>query len=56
MTLGSIPMVPRYSVGIFWSRWYNYDNYDVKTVVNAYRERTIPLDVYVLGNINFMNF
>eukprot|EP01091_Cochliopodium_minus_P014921 TRINITY_DN5176_c0_g1_i1.p1 TRINITY_DN5176_c0_g1~~TRINITY_DN5176_c0_g1_i1.p1 ORF type:complete len:906 (-),score=217.02 TRINITY_DN5176_c0_g1_i1:46-2763(-) len=45
---GKVAMVPRYTTGIFWSRWYNYDNYDVKKVVENYRDRDLPLDVYVI--------
>eukprot|EP01087_Luapelamoeba_hula_P016795 TRINITY_DN519_c1_g1_i1.p1 TRINITY_DN519_c1_g1~~TRINITY_DN519_c1_g1_i1.p1 ORF type:complete len:943 (-),score=155.61 TRINITY_DN519_c1_g1_i1:23-2851(-) len=45
---GRISMVPRYASGIMWSRWFNVDNYDVKGVVEDYRSRDLPLDVYIL--------
>lgn len=41
-------MVPRYATGIWWSRWYNVDNWDVMQIVEAYRDRGLPLDVYIL--------
>jgi len=45
---GPITMVPRYATGIWWSRWYNVDNWDVTQIVDEYRDRGIPLDVYIL--------
>lgn len=41
-------MVPRYATGIWWSRWYNVDDWDVAQIVDQYRTRDLPLDVYVL--------
>jgi alpha-glucosidase (family GH31 glycosyl hydrolase) len=48
MVGGKIAMVPRAASGIWWSRWYNYNDYDVHQVVRDYETRAIPLDVYIL--------
>ena len=45
---GRIAMTPRYSSGVWWTRWFNLDNADVLQIVEDYRSRSIPLDVFVL--------
>ena len=46
---GRIPLLPRYALGVWFSRWYDYSPTDVLTdVVEAYEERSLPLDVLVL--------
>ncbi|EDQ92185.1 uncharacterized protein MONBRDRAFT_5942 [Monosiga brevicollis MX1] len=49
---GRIPMTPRYASGVWYTRWFDYNNLDVKKVVNEYRWHAMPLDVYVTD----MNF
>ena len=46
---GKTIMTPRYTSGIWWSRWYDLGNYDIKKVVADYESRDIPLDVFVIG-------
>jgi alpha-glucosidase (family GH31 glycosyl hydrolase) len=41
-------MVPKYAMGVWWSRWYDLNNYDTKKVVADYESREIPLDVFVI--------
>jgi len=41
---GKIAMVPRYSNGVWWSRWYNYNNEGMKYIVDSYKSRSMPLD------------
>ena len=45
---GRIAMTPRYASGVWWTRWFNLDNLDVMQLVNDYKSRSIPLDVFVL--------
>lgn len=45
---GQIPMVPRYSMGLWWTRWYDLNNVDIRKVVDDYQSRGLPLDVFVL--------
>ena len=44
---GAVPLVPRYALGVWFTRWYDFNNYGVKRLVDKFRERTLPLDVYV---------
>lgn len=34
---GRTAMTPRYAAGIWWSRWYDYNDYDVQQVVEDYQ-------------------
>jgi len=45
---GKAIMVPKYAMGVWWSRWYDLNNYDTKQVVDDYESRSIPLDVFVI--------
>ena len=45
---GKAIMVPKQAMGIWWSRWYDLNNYDVRKVVDDYESRQIPLDVFVI--------
>jgi hypothetical protein len=45
---GKTIMTPRYTSGIWWSRWYDIGNFDLKKIVNDYESRDIPLDVFVI--------
>jgi alpha-glucosidase (family GH31 glycosyl hydrolase) len=45
---GKTIMVPRYVSGIWWSRWFDINNYDTRKIVDDYESRGIPLDVFVI--------
>lgn len=45
---GAVPMLPRYTFGVWWTRWYDFTAGDVRDVVEQHRDRGIPLDVMVL--------
>jgi len=46
---GYIPLLPRYALGVWFSRWYDYAATDIVTdVIDKYEQFTIPLDVFVL--------
>ena len=44
---GSIPVFPRYSSGVWWTRWYDFTAQDSKRIVDDYNSRGIPLDVFI---------
>eukprot|EP01138_Halocafeteria_seosinensis_P006367 gb/GECG01006509.1/.p1 GENE.gb/GECG01006509.1/~~gb/GECG01006509.1/.p1 ORF type:complete len:904 (+),score=86.49 gb/GECG01006509.1/:1-2712(+) len=44
---GKVPMLPRYGLGVMWSRWYDMDAWLTKQIIEDYRTRGIPLDIYV---------
>ena len=45
---GKAIMVPKQAMGIWWSRWYDLNNYDTQKVVDDYETRDIPLDIFVI--------
>ena len=45
---GAIPLVPRFVLGAWWSRYWPYSDADVRELVAGFRERGLPLDVLVL--------
>lgn len=47
---GKVPVIPRYSLGVWFTRWYDFNNMGVKRLVNKYVEKALPLDVYVTNS------
>ena len=45
---GQAPIPPRYALGVWFTRWINYNGGDMDAIVKEYSERSIPLDVFVL--------
>jgi hypothetical protein len=45
---GKIPMVPKQALGVWWTRWFDFNNWDVLKIVDDYESRGLPLDVFVL--------
>ncbi len=45
---GNIPLVPRYVLGSWWSRFWAYHADDLKQLVNDFDSHEIPLDVLVV--------
>lgn len=45
---GAIPLVPRYVLGNWWSRFWAYHADDLKALVNDFQAHEIPLDVLVV--------
>jgi alpha-glucosidase (family GH31 glycosyl hydrolase) len=45
---GKIPMPPRYAFGYWWSRYWSYNENEVRDVVNNFQKFNIPLDVFVI--------
>lgn len=43
-----IPLPPRYTFGIFWSRYWAYSDLELKELVNEYVTNDVPLDVIVI--------
>jgi len=43
----SIPLPPRYAFGVFFSRWWNFNERGSRRVVEEYRVHDTPLDVFV---------
>jgi alpha-glucosidase len=45
---GSIPLIPRFILGAWWSRYWAYSDQDLKDLVNSFGARNLPLDVLVI--------
>lgn len=45
---GRVPLIPRFMLGNWWSRFWEYSQDDVKTLVTKFRDLQIPLSVFVL--------
>jgi alpha-glucosidase len=45
---GRIPLPPRYAFGTWWSRFWAYSDQELDELVHGYRQRNIPLDVFVI--------
>ena len=41
-------MVPRYTAGVWNSRWFDYSSQDNVKLVQDYKSRRMPLDVFVI--------
>jgi alpha-glucosidase (family GH31 glycosyl hydrolase) len=48
MISGPVPLIPRYILGNWWSRFWKYSEEDVKEIVAQFQERSIPLSVFIL--------
>jgi alpha-glucosidase len=45
---GPIPLPPRYSLGVWWSRYWAYRDTDLKDIVTDFERHETPLDVLVI--------
>jgi alpha-glucosidase (family GH31 glycosyl hydrolase) len=57
---GKIPLPPRFAFGYWWSRYWNYSDDELRTLVKRFRQYNIPLDVLVIDmdwhNTNGLTF
>ncbi|MFN2109032.1 MAG: TIM-barrel domain-containing protein, partial [Anaerolineae bacterium] len=45
---GDIPLIPRYILGGWWSRYWAYSEQDLRDLVAEFEEHNVPLDVFVI--------
>jgi alpha-glucosidase len=45
---GPIPLIPRYVLGAWWSRYWAYSDQDLKDLVDDFARHDLPLDVLVV--------
>jgi len=45
---GAVPMIPRWALGAWWSRYYAYKEQDLRALVADFAAHEIPLDVLVI--------
>ena len=45
---GAVPLVPRWMLGAWWSKYWAYTDSELRELVEEFRERELPLDVLVI--------
>ncbi len=45
---GRIPMIPRWALGYWYSRWHKFHDYEIIETIKKFRSLGIPLDVFVI--------
>ena len=45
---GTVPLPPRYMLGVLWTRWFDYDSNDLKDLVSGFSVRGLPLDTLII--------
>lgn len=45
---GNVPLIPRYVLGIWWSRYWHYSDKDLEHLVSEFADHGLPLDVLVV--------
>ncbi len=45
---GRVPLVPRWALGAWWSRYHAYDEAELKELVDGFADHELPLDVVVI--------
>ncbi len=45
---GPIPMIPRYILGNWWSRYWEYSQDELQSLMQEFREREIPLSICIV--------
>jgi len=45
---GKIPLLPRWILGNWWSRYWDYTQDDVKSLVRDFREHDLPLSIFII--------
>jgi len=45
---GSTPIIPRYALGLWFSRYPTYNQNQLESLINTFEEKKLPLDVLVL--------
>jgi alpha-glucosidase len=45
---GTVPMIPRWLLGAWWSRFWPYSDHDIRRLIGEFAEHDFPLDVFVI--------
>jgi alpha-glucosidase (family GH31 glycosyl hydrolase) len=45
---GSIAMLPRNALGVWWTRWYDFTQQTALDAIEDFRDRSLPVDILVL--------
>jgi alpha-glucosidase (family GH31 glycosyl hydrolase) len=47
LVAGPVPSVPRFALGVWWSRYWPYTAEELLEIADGYASRSIPIDVLV---------
>ena len=47
---GNPPLIPRYALGNWWSREYNYNDNEVMELINKFEMKNIPISIFMLSD------
>jgi hypothetical protein len=45
---GNIPLIPRFVLGTWWSRYWAYSSQDLKDIVQGFEQHDLPLEVFII--------
>ena len=45
---GDVPLIPRFCLGNWWSRWWEYDEQSVIDLIEEFKENQVPLSVFCI--------
>lgn len=45
---GATPLIPRYALGNWWSKFWNYTDEEMRELIENFRKRGIPLSVFII--------
>ncbi len=45
---GNVPLIPRWMLGNWWSRYWEYTQEEIKQLVKDFREKDIPLSIFII--------
>lgn len=45
---GAVPLIPRFALGAWWSRYWAYSEQDLRDIVDGFEAHDLPLDVLVI--------
>jgi alpha-glucosidase (family GH31 glycosyl hydrolase) len=45
---GRVPLIPRYMLGNWWSRFWEYSDADIRALVQRFQKEQIPLSVFII--------
>ncbi|MPM22863.1 hypothetical protein SDC9_69322 [bioreactor metagenome] len=45
---GNVPLIPRYMLGNWWSRYWEYSDAEIRTLVGRFQKEEIPLSVFII--------
>ena len=45
---GKVPLPPKYAFGYWWCRYWQYSDYEIRDLMDHFRDFNIPIDVFII--------